>query len=53
MADSNSTLENSLERELRLTMLRYMKLRADETLEPALNEAAAAEDDAPQGDVPK
>jgi hypothetical protein len=55
MADSNSTLENELERGLRLTMLRYMKLLADETLEPALEEAAAAaaEDNAPQGDAPK
>jgi hypothetical protein len=36
-------------------MLRYMKLLADETLEPALEEAAAAaaEDNAPQGDAPK
>ena len=55
MADSNSTLENELERGLRLTMLRYMKLLADETLEPALEEAAAAaaEDNVPQGDAPK
>jgi hypothetical protein len=53
LIDSNSILENSLESELRLTMLRYMKLRADETLAPALDEAAAAaaEDNAPQNDA--
>ena len=52
--DSNSTLENELERDLRLTMLRYLKLRADETLVRTLNEAAAeAEGSAPQDDAPK
>ena len=53
--DSNSILENSLERELRLKMLCYMKLLMAETLEPALDEAAAAapEDNAPQNDAPQ
>lgn len=40
-AYSNCSLENRLEDELRLTMLRYMKLLADETLEPSLREAEA------------
>jgi hypothetical protein len=54
MADSNSTLGNQLEQELRLTMLRYLKLRADETLVPTLNEAAAeAEGNARQDDAPR
>jgi hypothetical protein len=54
MADSNSTLENRLEDDLRLTMLRYLKLLADETLVPSLNEAAAeAEDKARQDDAPQ
>ncbi|HEY0282670.1 MAG TPA: hypothetical protein VGC27_08610 [Rhizomicrobium sp.] len=54
-ADSNSSLENELERELRLKMLRYMKLVAAETLDPALDEAAAAapEDNAFQNDAPQ
>lgn len=45
--DSNSTFEDSLERELRLKMLRYMKLVADETFDGVLKEAGAPYDDAP------
>ena len=54
MADSNSTLENELEADLKLTMLRYLKLLADETLVPSLNEAAAeAESNSRQDNVAK
>ena len=40
-ADLNCSLENQMEAALRLKMLRYMTLLADETLEPALREAQA------------
>jgi hypothetical protein len=43
-ADSNCSLENRLEAALRVKMLRYMTLLADETLDPALRKA---QDDAP------
>ena len=46
--DSNSSLENSLQRGLYLTMLRYMKLVADETLVPAINEASENDADTPE-----
>jgi hypothetical protein len=42
MTDSNSTLGNKLEQELRLKMLRYMTLIASEKLDPALKDAPAA-----------
>jgi len=48
--DSNSILEESLPRELNLTMLRYMKLIAEETLGPALREGP--ETDAPAATHP-
>ena len=38
-ADSNSTLENLLERTIRLKMLGYMAVVASERLDPVLNEA--------------
>jgi len=38
-ADSNCSLENQMESALRVKMLRYMKLLADETLNPALRKA--------------
>lgn len=38
--DSNSILEVSLQRELTQKMLRYMKVLADETFDPAIAEAA-------------
>ena len=54
MADSNSTLENELEADLKLTMLRYLMLLADETLVPSLNQAAAeADEGARQDDATK
>jgi hypothetical protein len=41
MADSNSTLANKLEEELRLKMLRYMTLVASEKFDPVLKDAPA------------
>jgi hypothetical protein len=41
--DSNSILQDSLIRDVNLTMLRYMKLVADEDLGPAIDEASGDE----------
>ena len=51
--DSNSTLEDSLERELRLKMLRYMQLFASETFDGPLEKAAAFANKAPGSNAPQ
>lgn len=50
--DSISNQEVLLERELTLKMLRYMKVIADETFDPAIAEAEAAEKDKAAKDKP-
>ncbi len=52
-ADLNSSFESELERDLRLKMLRYMKLLADETFDPALKETQGAAAKETQGDDAK